>query len=105
MAIERDGEVIWEGETRTSGLKRRLEELVEYLFREDDFPDGVIISTGTALVPDSPFTLEAGDFVVSQFMFMLPVLRSAYCSKKYSLGLALARVGRIGNPTTRNWER
>src|SRR6266536_86580 len=63
MAIEREGEVIWEGETRTSGLKRRLEELVEYLFREDDFPDGAIISTGTALVPDSPFTLEDGDLV------------------------------------------
>jgi 2-dehydro-3-deoxy-D-arabinonate dehydratase len=55
--------VVWEGETRTSGLKRRLEELVEYLFREDEFPDGVIISTGTALVPDSPFTLEEGDLV------------------------------------------
>lgn len=63
MAIERDNEVIWEGETRTSGLKRRLDELVSYLFREDDFPDGVIISTGTALVPDSPFTLEGGDTV------------------------------------------
>ena len=63
MAIERENEVIWEGETRTSGLKRRLEELVTYLFREDEFPDGVIISTGTALVPDSPFTLEDGDSV------------------------------------------
>jgi 2-dehydro-3-deoxy-D-arabinonate dehydratase len=63
MAVERGGEVIWEGETRTSGLKRRLDELVEYLFREDTFPDGAIISTGTALVPDSPFTLEAGDSV------------------------------------------
>jgi 2-dehydro-3-deoxy-D-arabinonate dehydratase len=63
MAIERDGEVIWEGETRTSGLKRRLEELVHYLFLEDELPDGGIISTGTALVPESPFTLEAGDAV------------------------------------------
>ncbi len=63
MAIEREGEVIWEGETRTGGLKRRLEELVSYLFREDELPDGGIISTGTALVPDAPFTLEAGDMV------------------------------------------
>lgn len=63
MAIERNGEVIWEGETRTSGLQRRLEELVSYLFREDELPDGGIISTGTALVPDAPFTLEAGDVV------------------------------------------
>ena len=63
MAVERGGEVVWEGETRTSGLKRKLDELVHYLFREDEFPDGVIISTGTALVPDSPFTLEEGDLV------------------------------------------
>ena len=63
MAIERESEVIWEGETRTSGLKRRLEELVEYLYREDEFPEGAIISTGTALVPDTPFTLEDGDLV------------------------------------------
>ena len=34
-----------------------------YLFREDDFPDGVFLCTGTALVPDSPFTLEPGDVV------------------------------------------
>jgi 2-dehydro-3-deoxy-D-arabinonate dehydratase len=33
------------------------------VFREDTFPDGVILSTGTALVPDSPFTLEGGDVV------------------------------------------
>jgi 2-dehydro-3-deoxy-D-arabinonate dehydratase len=63
MSIERDGEPHWDGETSTSELKRRLDELVAYLFREDDFPDGAIISTGTALVPDSPFTLEAGDVV------------------------------------------
>jgi 2-dehydro-3-deoxy-D-arabinonate dehydratase len=63
MAIERNGEVIWEGETRTSGLKRRLDELVHYLFREDELPDGGIITTGTALVPDAPFTLEGGDVV------------------------------------------
>ena len=42
---------------------RRLEDLVSYLFREDSFPDGVILSTGTGLVPDTPFTLEAGDVV------------------------------------------
>jgi 2-dehydro-3-deoxy-D-arabinonate dehydratase len=63
MRIERGGRVHWEGETNTSDLKRRLDELVAYLFREDDFPDGVILCTGTALVPDSPFTLEPGDVV------------------------------------------
>jgi 2-dehydro-3-deoxy-D-arabinonate dehydratase len=61
MAISRGGSVAWQGSTSTSGLRRRVEELAGYLFREDDFPAGAVLSTGTSLVPDLPFTLEAGD--------------------------------------------
>jgi 2-dehydro-3-deoxy-D-arabinonate dehydratase len=61
MAISRGGSVAWEGSTSTSGLRRRVDELAAYLFREDDFPVGAVLSTGTSLVPDLPFTLEAGD--------------------------------------------
>jgi 2-dehydro-3-deoxy-D-arabinonate dehydratase len=53
--------VAWQGQASTSGLRRRIPELTEYLFREDDFPAGVILSTGTSLVPDLPFTLQAAD--------------------------------------------
>jgi 2-dehydro-3-deoxy-D-arabinonate dehydratase len=63
MRILRGGKVHWSGEASTSELKRRLDDLVSYLYREDDFPDGVILSTGTALVPETPFTLQAGDVV------------------------------------------
>jgi len=63
MRIHRAGGVCWQGETSMGEFARRLEDLVGYLFREDEFPDGVILSTGTALVPDSPFTLDAGDVV------------------------------------------
>jgi 2-dehydro-3-deoxy-D-arabinonate dehydratase len=63
MRIHRGGQLHWQGETSMREFARRLEDLVTYLFREDDFPDGVILSTGTALVPDTPFTLEAGDVV------------------------------------------
>ncbi len=63
MRIEREGRTHWEGETSMREFARRLEDLVRYLFCEDDFPDGVILSTGTALVPESPFTLESGDVV------------------------------------------
>ncbi|HEY3064137.1 MAG TPA: fumarylacetoacetate hydrolase family protein [Chloroflexota bacterium] len=63
MRIERNGQVHWTGEANTSELKRRLDDLVSYLFREDDFPDGVLLSTGTALVPETPFTLQHGDIV------------------------------------------
>ena len=44
-------------------LTRRFEELVSYLFLEDDFPDGVVLCSGTALVPERPFTRQPGDIV------------------------------------------
>ncbi len=61
MTISRAGAVAWEGESSTSGLRRRIDELAGYLFREDEFPAGAILSTGTSLVPDLPFSLEPGD--------------------------------------------
>jgi 2-dehydro-3-deoxy-D-arabinonate dehydratase len=63
MRITRDGGVAWEGGTRTSQLNRSLRSLADYLFAEEDFPDGVIISTGTGIVPEMEFTLEPGDLV------------------------------------------
>ena len=61
LTITRAGAVAWQGKSSTSGLRRRIPELASYLFREDDFPAGVILSTGTSLVPDLPFTLQAAD--------------------------------------------
>ncbi|HTI15466.1 MAG TPA: fumarylacetoacetate hydrolase family protein [Dictyobacter sp.] len=63
MTIERNGQTYWSGQTNTAELKRKLGELVNYLYREDEFPDGAFLCTGTALVPDAPFTLEANDIV------------------------------------------
>lgn len=63
MTITRDGKTAWEGSASTASLHRKLDELAAYLFRADDFPDGAILSTGTSVVPDLPFTLEAGDQV------------------------------------------
>ncbi len=63
LNIERNNQVHWEGETSTRELKRRFEELVTYLFLENDFPEGVLLCTGTALVPENQFTLQPGDVV------------------------------------------
>ncbi|MGD0704914.1 MAG: fumarylacetoacetate hydrolase family protein [Trebonia sp.] len=63
LTIARDGGVAWAGTASTSGLHRKIDELAAWLFREDEFPAGVILSTGTSLVPDLPFTLQAGDEV------------------------------------------
>jgi 2-dehydro-3-deoxy-D-arabinonate dehydratase len=61
MTISRDGEPAWTGQASTAGLRRTVPELAAFLFREDEFPAGVLLSTGTSLVPDLPFTLHAGD--------------------------------------------
>ena len=61
MTIRRDGGTAWTGQASTAGLRRTVNELAAFLFREDEFPAGVVLSTGTSLVPDLPFTLQAGD--------------------------------------------
>jgi 2-dehydro-3-deoxy-D-arabinonate dehydratase len=63
LTIARGGSPAWQGSASTSALHRKIDELAAYLFREDAFPAGVILSTGTSLVPDLPFTLEPGDEV------------------------------------------
>jgi 2-dehydro-3-deoxy-D-arabinonate dehydratase len=63
LAIERGGAEVWHGATSTAQLHRRFEELAEYLFRADRHPDGAVLSTGTCLVPQAPFSLEQGDTV------------------------------------------
>lgn len=63
LRITRDGALAWSGEASTSGLRRSLESLVEHLFRADVFPAGAVLSTGTSLVPELPFSLADGDVV------------------------------------------
>ena len=63
LVIERGGEPVFEGETRTSQLKRSLEEIAKWLFADLDFPGGAFLMTGTGVVPPDEFTLTPGDAV------------------------------------------
>lgn len=63
LRIVRDNTAVFDGVTSTARLHRRLEDLAGYLFRGDRFPSGAVLSTGTCLVPETPFTLEEGDEV------------------------------------------
>jgi 2-dehydro-3-deoxy-D-arabinonate dehydratase len=65
MKIQRGNETIFNGEANTASMKRMLPELVEFLTRELDFPQGVFLMTGTCLVPDD-FTLQTEDVVIIQ---------------------------------------
>lgn len=61
--IRRSGEVAFEGRISTGQFKRSYRELIEYLGRDNSFPEGVVLLTGTGIVPPDDFTLRDGDVV------------------------------------------
>ncbi|MGH2532253.1 MAG: fumarylacetoacetate hydrolase family protein [Thermomicrobiales bacterium] len=63
LVIRRDGEDLFNGSTSTAQIHRPLAELVKFLRRHNEFPYGVILMTGTGIIPPSEFTLEDGDEV------------------------------------------
>ncbi len=63
VAVTRGGNLVWDGVTSTREMHRTFEDLVSYLFLHLDFPQGVILSTGTGLVPSMEFNLSTGDEV------------------------------------------
>jgi 2-dehydro-3-deoxy-D-arabinonate dehydratase len=63
LTITRSGAVVFDGSTSLSAMKRSFEDLVSWLGRENSFPNGVILLTGTGIVPPDHFTLEHGDDV------------------------------------------
>jgi 2-dehydro-3-deoxy-D-arabinonate dehydratase len=61
MSICRAGLEAFSGKTTLKELKRRPEDLIEYLYRASSFPHGCFLLTGTGIVPPDSFTLQAGD--------------------------------------------
>jgi 2-dehydro-3-deoxy-D-arabinonate dehydratase len=63
IAIEilRHDRVEFAGSVELTELKRDPRSLVEYLLRDNSFPAGVFLMTGTGIVPPSTFTLASGD--------------------------------------------
>ena len=63
LVIRRAGRVGFEGTTTLAQLTRTPESLAEWLFKENEFPDGALLLTGTGIVPPDDFTLSSGDVV------------------------------------------
>ena len=63
LEIQRAGESVFQGETNVDQMARTFEGLIEYLGRDQEFPHGVFLMTGTGVVPDSDFTLKPDDVV------------------------------------------
>jgi 2-dehydro-3-deoxy-D-arabinonate dehydratase len=61
LVITRGGQVAFEGSTTLAMMARKLPDLVGWLGRDNSFPDGAILLTGTGVVPPDSFTLASGD--------------------------------------------
>jgi 2-dehydro-3-deoxy-D-arabinonate dehydratase len=61
LVINRDSKKAFEASIAISQIKRTLQELVSFVYRECSFPNGCLIMTGTGIVPGSDFTLKSGD--------------------------------------------
>lgn len=77
--IVRDGRVVFEGRTHTGEMKRRCDELVDWLGRSNPVPPGTVLSTGTGILVPDEHALREGDLVE----------------------ITLARVGTLRNPVRR----
>ena len=61
IKIKRDEKLIYQEEISVSRIKRPFNELVEYLFRSQTFHQGVVLLTGTGVVPEDDFSLQIRD--------------------------------------------
>ncbi len=61
MKIIRGGRVVFMDSIGIDQMKRKFDELVNYLFMELEFPSGCFLMTGTGMVPPTEFSLLSGD--------------------------------------------
>ena len=61
--IVREHREVWSGRASTADMARDPLDLLSWLLRQDHHPDGVVLSTGTGIVPAMDVTLHAGDTV------------------------------------------
>ncbi|MEM3350387.1 MAG: fumarylacetoacetate hydrolase family protein [Saccharolobus sp.] len=63
LKIFRNNKIFYEGSVNTSKMRRKIEEQIEYLLRDNPVPDGTILTTGTGIVPGRDKGLKDGDVV------------------------------------------
>ena len=61
LEIRRGGQIVTSDSTSVAQMKRGFEELASYLFRDNLFPTGTYLLTGTGIIPSADFTLQSGD--------------------------------------------
>jgi 2-dehydro-3-deoxy-D-arabinonate dehydratase len=63
MQITRGQADVFSAKTSTATMHRDLADLVDWTTRAMEFPQGLVLLTGTGLVPERDVTLQAGDVI------------------------------------------
>jgi len=63
LLIHRGSKIVFDGKTSVEQMARSFENLIGWLGRDNSFPNGAFLLTGTGIVPDSSFTLQVNDIV------------------------------------------
>ncbi len=63
MIVRREGTAVFEGQTSVAQMARPLGDLIGWIGRDNSFPKGAILLTGTGIVPDDDFALQPGDVI------------------------------------------
>jgi 2-dehydro-3-deoxy-D-arabinonate dehydratase len=64
IEIRRRGKKVFAGGTTVGQIKRPLPSLAAWLYRDNSFPRGSYLMTGTGTVPPDTFTLRSGDEIL-----------------------------------------
>ncbi|WP_141503172.1 fumarylacetoacetate hydrolase family protein [Paenibacillus luteus] len=78
--IYRDGALVVEETAHTGLLKRKLEDLVGFLKRDNELFDGTVLLTGTCLVPPNQFTLASGDRIEIEIEGIGTLVNTVICA-------------------------
>jgi 2-dehydro-3-deoxy-D-arabinonate dehydratase len=63
LSIFRSNKLVFSQSTSAGEMARTFADLVQWLGRDNSFPNGAFLLTGTGIVPNSDFTLHPGDQV------------------------------------------
>jgi 2-dehydro-3-deoxy-D-arabinonate dehydratase len=63
LTVRRGGVALYSDAVPLSDMRRMPDELLRWLFAAMDFPVGVVLLSGTSIVPPPDFTLQPGDEV------------------------------------------
>jgi 2-dehydro-3-deoxy-D-arabinonate dehydratase len=63
LKIERGENIVFDQQTSADQMARSFQDLVGWLGRDNSFPSGAFLMTGTGIVPTTHFTLRPGDMV------------------------------------------